>query len=637
MALRQLDPDQIRTWTLAQKDRWWLAHVWRGNEPQLTFRSALTGMALGGVLSLTNLYLGTKVPWAVGVGITSVILAFAFYKGLARLGLGREFTLLENVAMQSTATAAGYMTQPLLSSLAAYMLVTQVPIPILHTMLWMIAIALLGVLVAFPLKRRFINDEQLPFPEGRAAGVVMDALHNRDPGAGLAQARLLLVAAASAAVLKLAQSPVLLAKLKLGFLAIPEYLDAWIYRRTTLRIQGIDLRELTVRWDSDFVLMATGGLMGIRIGVSLLVGAVVNYLLVVPWAIHAGEIVGQAGPDGTLRYGFGVIARWALWGGVALMTASSLTAFFARPGVITSAFRGWFRPRSAAPTDDPLRPIELPMRVFVLGIPLVGGVVVLLAHLFFGVKIWLGIVAIPLVFAFALIAVNATALTSIIPTGAMGKLTQLGYGVLDPGNIKTNLMTAGITAEVAANASNLLSDIKPGYMLGAKPRQQAIGHVLGIFAGAFVAVPVFYLVLLHAGPTAMFEQHPLPAARIWHAFAELLTQGLANLNPSTRWAALIGALLGFALESARLLTRGRFWLSGVAVGLAAVIPFHTCFSMFLGSLIVWLAGRRARRRAGTGETAVTSSHETVCGGLIAGGALMGLAVMVLELALAPSP
>ena len=637
MALQQLDPDQIRTWTLAQKDRWWLAHVWRGNEPQLTLRSALTGMGLGGVLSLTNLYLGTKVPWAVGVGITSVILAFAFYKGLARIGLGREFTLLENVAMQSTATAAGYMTQPLLSSLAAYMLVTQVPIPILHTMLWMIAIALLGVLVAFPLKRRFINDEQLPFPEGRAAGVVMDALHNREPGAGLAQARLLLVAGASAAVLKLAQSPALLAKLKLGLPAIPEYLDAWIYRLTTLRIQGIDLRELTVRWDSDFVLMATGGLMGIRIGVSLLVGAVVNYLVVVPWAIHAGEIVGQAGPDGTLRYGFGVIARWALWGGVALMTASSLTAFFARPGVITSAFRGWFRSRSAAPADDPLRSIELPMRVFVLGIPLVGGVVVLLAHLFFGVKIWLGIIAIPLVFAFALIAVNATALTSIIPTGAMGKLTQLGYGVLDPGNIKTNLMTAGITAEVAANASNLLSDIKPGYMLGAKPRQQAIGHVLGIFAGAVVAVPVFYLVLLHAGPVAMFEQHPLPAARIWHAFAELLTQGLANLSPSTRWAALIGALVGLALETARLLTRGRFWLSGVAVGLAAVIPFHTCFSMFLGSLLVWLAGRRAQRRAGTGEAVATSSPETLCGGLIAGGALMGLAVMVLELATAPRP
>ena len=44
-------------------------------------------------------------------------------------------------------------------------------------------------------------------------------------------------------------------------------------------------------------------------------------------------------------------------------------------------------------------------------------------------------------------------------------------------------MTAGITGEVAGNASNLLMDIKPGYMLGGKPRHQALGHVLGIFDG----------------------------------------------------------------------------------------------------------------------------------------------------------
>ena len=55
--------------------------------------------------------------------------------------------------------------------------------------------------------------------------------------------------------------------------------------------------------------------------------------------------------------------------------------------------------------------------------------------------------------------------------------------MLAPGNIKTNIMTAGITGEVASSAANLLMDIKPGYMLGGKPRHQALGHALGIFAG----------------------------------------------------------------------------------------------------------------------------------------------------------
>jgi hypothetical protein len=69
-------------------------------------------------------------------------------------------------------------------------------------------------------------------------------------------------------------------------------------------------------------------------------------------------------------------------------------------------------------------------------------------------------------------------------------------GAIDRTNPASNLIPAGMTAEIASNAANLLSDIKPGYMLGAKPRQQAIGHVIGIFRGrtgidaaVFPAVP----------------------------------------------------------------------------------------------------------------------------------------------------
>lgn len=630
MALKQLDPEQVRTWTLEQKDRWWFENVWRGDMPQLTLRSALTGMLLGGILSLTNLYVGAKTGWTLGVGITSVILAFALFKVLSSLRLGSEFTILENNAMQSIATAAGYMTSPLIASLPAYMLCTGQTISMGTAFVWMIAIAVLGVLFAFPLKRRFINDEQHPFPEGRAAGIVMDALHTSDAREGLFKARVLAIAGALAALAKVFQSPAILEKLKLGFLAIPDYLDIWIYKITTLTVRGVDLRELTVRPDTDFVMMATGGLMGIRTGISLMVGAVLNYLILVPWAISVGDIPGVVGADGVRHFGFREITKWALWGGVGMMTAASLFAFFAKPRIILDAFRGLTGRSRARMTDDPLRDIELPMKVFVVGIPIVGTLVVVLAHAFFGVSYWLGALAIPLVFAFTLIAVNSTALTSITPSGAVGKLTQLTFGILDPGNIKTNLMTAGITGEVALNASNLLMDIKPGYMLGAKPRQQAIGHVLGIFAGALVAVPVFYLAFLHNGPAEMFKQHPMPAASVWKAVAELLTQGLVNLKESARWAALVGALLGIALEAARVVTKGRFWLSGVGIGLAAVIPFNTCFAMFLGSFLFWLAGRTFKRPGSAAHRVIVQNQEPICGGIIAGGALMGITLILVE-------
>src|SRR5262249_37841778 len=129
--------------------------------------------------------------WSLGVGITSVIVAFALFKVLSRLGLGKEMTILENNAMQSIATSAGYINAPLTSSLAAYTMVTMTIIPLHQAMVWLVVLALFGVLFAFPMKKRFINDEQQPFPEGYAAGVVMDALHEADEREGLFKAKLL--------------------------------------------------------------------------------------------------------------------------------------------------------------------------------------------------------------------------------------------------------------------------------------------------------------------------------------------------------------------------------------------------------------------------------------------------------------
>jgi uncharacterized oligopeptide transporter (OPT) family protein len=313
------------------------------------------------------------------------------------------------------------------------------------------------------------------------------------------------------------------------------------------------------------------------------------------------------------------------------MTTASLFAFFSRPQVLVSAFRGLFRRGGAEMGRDVLRDIELPMRVFVIGIPVVGALVVYLAHRFFGVDVWQGVVAIPLIFLFTLIAVNSTALTSITPTGALGKLTQLSFSVIAPRNITTNIASAAITAEVASNASNLLMDIKPGYMLGAKPRQQAIGHVLGILAGALVSVPVFYLVFLKGNPQGLIsEQYPMPAATVWEAVARLLTKGISELAVSAQWAALGGALLGIVLEAVRLVSRGRFWISGVGIGLAFVIPFNTCFAMFLGSFLFWVAGRRWRNEATLRHRVFVRNLEPVCAGGIAGGALMGITVILLE-------
>jgi uncharacterized oligopeptide transporter (OPT) family protein len=377
-------------------------------------------------------------------------------------------------------------------------------------------------------------------------------------------------------------------------------------------------------------MIGVGGLIGINAGLSLLVGGIANYCILAPIMIQAGDIVSTVDGSGAVRVGFRAITTWSLWCGVAMMTTASLLGFFAKPRVILSVFGGLFGTKKRK--EDCLEHIELPLKLSVVGAVIMGAYLVFIAHWFFGVEYWMGAVAIPMVFVFALIAVNATAITSITPTGPLGKITQLTYGGIAPGNITTNIAAAGITAEVSGSASNLIQNIKPGYMLGAKPRLQACGHAIGALSGALFSVLIFYPVFLRNNPAGLIsEEYPYPAATVWKAVAEILTQGLSNLPASAIWAAAIGAVLGIVLEAVRLALKGKFPLSAVGIGLAFLIPFNICLAMFTGAFVFWLLGRLYPKPEQRMNTIVVNNQESICSGLIAGAALIGVGVMIIEL------
>jgi uncharacterized oligopeptide transporter (OPT) family protein len=409
--------------------------------------------------------------------------------------------------------------------------------------------------------------------------------------------------------------------LKLKFLAIPEYWDEILYRFFTPTIMGTSLKDLTVRFDTSIVMMGTGGIMGIKTGASMVGGALLNYCVLAPFLLREG-IIKEAN--------FKSITMWGLWFGAMMMTTSSLYAFFSKPAVILEAFRKILPAKDRGPRKkDPLSGIELPIGVSLVGVPIVGGIMVYLGHAWFNFGIFEGIIAIPLTFVFSLIAVTSTGLTSITPVGALGKLTQLTYSVISPGSAGTNLMAAGINAEVSSNAANLLADIKPGYMLGAKPRQQALGHILGIFAGSLVAVPVYYAIF--HGDISMFtsEQLPMPSATVYRAVAEALTKGLGVLHPSARIAAIVGAFLGVVLEWWNIRSKGKFPVSPMGLGLAFVLHFSDSLAMGIGSFLVWLAGRKMKEGTPSHRIFVQNS-ETLCAGVIAGGSIIGIILIILE-------
>jgi uncharacterized oligopeptide transporter (OPT) family protein len=646
MALLHLDDEQIRTWTRAQKDEWWLSNLYRGDMPQLTLRSAVTGFLLGGILAATALYIAGKTGITIGVGLTSVILAFAMYRGLNQAGLAADFTILENNCTQSIATAAGYMVAPMISSLAAYMLVTGKIIVWWHMIVWMCIVAVLGVLLAFPMKRRFINEEQMPFPEGRAAGVVLDALYTGAAQAGMFKARLLGYTALFTGLyqfiisdgwMKLLQFKILRMHQWTGMKeawSLQERLDTYYYTAATYvpRILGTDIRQLGLRLTLDAAMLGVGGLMGIAVATSCLLGAFVNFVILAPIMIQHGDIVARTTAAGAVVAisRAEIVNQWSLWWGVTMMVVGSLVSLLARPQIIISAFTN-LRGAGKVEGTDVLKHIEFPLWISALGVPVFSVLGAWVTHAFFGVPWLLAFISLPLIFVLSVICANSMALTSWTPTGSLAKITQFTMGAIDRTNPASNLIPAGMTGEIASNASNLLSDIKPGYMLGAKPRQQAVGHVIGIVAGAVCCVPLFFLLFLppdangvRSTATIISEQFAMPAALQWKGVAEIIAKGFSSLPVTAVVSMIVAAVSAVAIEVAKILTKGRFPLSAVAIGLGVVLPPESTLAMWVGAMIFWVMKLRNKTPGTRGHEFWVEGMEPMCAGLISGSALIGI-------------
>jgi len=652
MAIEQLSPEQVRDWTAAQKDRWWLEQVYRGDMPQLTLRAAVTGFLLGGILSATNLYVGAKTGWTLGVGLTSVILAFAAFRTLAGLGF-RDLTILENNAAQSIATSAGYMTGPLISGMAAYMWIQNTIIPWWQMAAFNVVLSLLGVLVAFPMKRRFINDEQLPFPEGQACGVVLDTLYAGDGATGMKQARALVTAGLAAGAIEALKGETLmrllwqgLFRLKTAF-HLPHALDEWYWEAAKTRgwkwpaLAGVPLNQLGITFlPLDLAMFGAGGLMGMRVAASMLLGMLLNFAVIVPAMIAAGNLAPRA--DGTYSR-VHVVNNWSLWWGITLMVTASLVGLFAKPEIFTKAFESLRKKEGTG--DDPLAAIELPTWLSLVGIPALGVVGAWMANAWFGVPFLYGLSAVPLVAILTLIAASSTGLTSITPTGSLSKIPQFLYGALQPNHAPTNLMTGVMCVEVSSNASNLLMDIKPGYMLGAKPRQQAIGHCIGILAGALASTPLFMLLFLsdwEPGKNVQDLMAPeggafgFPSALQWKGVSELVSAVFGGgsgelLTPSIKVSIVVAALAGLVLEVLRIRSGGTFPLSPLSIGLGVILPPDSTMAMFLGAAFFSWLGARGRGAASAGSHGEAGGlREPICAGLIAGSALVGITDILLK-------
>ena len=165
--------------------------------------------------------------------------------------------------------------------------------------------------------------------------------------------------------------------------------------------------------------------------------------------------------------------------------------------------------------------IEAPTSWFIAGqgLSLIG--ISLLAKATFDLPYWQSAVAVLLSFFLALVACRVTGETDTTPIGAMGKVTQLFFGAIHPGNTTVNLMSANITSGSAIAAADLLTDLKSGYLLGANPRKQFLAQFAGIFVGTLVTVLSFRVMVPDASVLG-HDKFPAPSAQAWAAVAQAL-------------------------------------------------------------------------------------------------------------------
>jgi uncharacterized oligopeptide transporter (OPT) family protein len=494
------------------------------------------------------------------------------------------------------------------------------------------------VSLAIPMKRNMINQERLRFPSGLAAATTLRSLYASGSEA-LRKGRALLVSGAVGVMFPLAVDLEILkvlsperieemgrASLLPSHVPLFDLLPAPQGRLVEGLPQAFSPSDWNLSWEVNPVMVGAGAIVGMRVTLWMLVAALVLVYVAGPVGIDAAWInaVGQE------KFAVSAPAKaWreiGLWLGAPILVSSGLLSFLFQWRTIVRAVTGF---RGGGGTDATAS-VEVPFSWFAMGVGVSGVGIALVAWRFFEVPPHYGLLAVAMTFFLALVACRATGESDITPTGAMGKIMQLTYGVLIPQSSSANLMTAGITSSAAASSADLLNDLKSGYLLGAHPRRQFLAQAAGILSGTVATTIAWYVLVPNqaalTGTDAVPAQFPAPAAQAWKAMAEVFKYGIENMHPMHQKAAIVGLLVGAVLVTLETFAPKPWkrWLpSSTGFGLGFILPAFNAISMFAGALIAW---GWQRANPSSAETYVVP----VASGIIAGVSIVGVVVAMIN-------
>jgi len=573
---------------VANKDSSGKRTIRTGPYPELTLTAVLVGYGLGILIALSIGYASLKLGFSIEGSELAAILGFGILRGL----MGRS-SIIENNINQTIASSVNGASAGMMFSVPALFILGETHFNAILMVFACIAGGILGIAFIIPLRKQMIDYERLTYPGGVAVATIL-----KSPGAGVHKALLLLSGMAISGIIYFASVAIDFEYWNLGkYIGMPDYMN------------GI--------WYISLMTIGVGFIAG-KGGFCFVIGGFVCYWILAPVLAAMNllpspetlEILQQTTPGLTMpKY---LRETLFLPVGIGMLIGGALTGIVLALPLIVSAVRSM---QTAAKLKTALSKDEMPIRLLYIGIA--GATLLLFVISVLSVK-EMGIIRGGLM---ALLGTGWIWVAGVILSECIGRtnwsplsgmtliavtiLIVISSGLGDKAAIISSVMVGAAACVAMAQATDLMLDLKTGYLVGASPKKQQIGQFLATWLGPILIMALIFV--LHKAYTLGSDRLPAPQGK---ALASMIKGILGGEVPLQKYIA--GAGLGALLSASGI---GGL---GILVGLGFYLPFSIVLTysigMLLRLLVDWKKGHRFSEEVGI----------PVAAGLIVGEALVGV-------------
>jgi putative OPT family oligopeptide transporter len=576
---------------------------------EFTFKAAILGVFFGIVFGAANAYLGLRAGLTISTSIPVAVMTVAAFKALQTVGHGG--TILEANMSQTIGSASSSLASGVIFTLPALFLWGVAPDLLQMTLLAMCG-GLIGVLFMIPLRRFLIKGEhgRLPYPEGTACAEVLVASE-----VGGKSARYVFFG--------------------LGIGAFFKFLTSWIKVIPDEVSTGLPfIKKGALGMDLSPALFGVGYILGTRIATVMVGGSLLAAVIIIPAiAIWGDGFTAPVFPETmALITDMSPGQIWTRYvryiGAGAVATAGIVTLIRSIPVMVQSFRIGAQELRNrvggaAAGEQQERTDHDLPLRFVGFGLLVILLVLAFVPQVFgdvggMGIRLVAAICVVVFAFFFVTVASRIVGLVGVTsnPTSGMTIASLLGTAGIFLAMGWTDLtgkaaaLTVGCVVAIAASiAGDTSQDLKTGYLLGATPRRQQMGELIGVLSSAtFVCLSVLLL-----AKTFGFGTQELPAPQA--TLMKLVIEGV--LDQQLPWGFVaIGIAIALACELLKI--------PSLPFAVGVYLPVSTLTPIFVGGLLRGIFERRSRS-----EDEASSRRERgvlLGSGFVGGEGLLGVGI-----------